>query len=1022
MRQKNGLLKRVLVLAVLTALTNPGLCPAGNLLCDAGFEQSEPNGGFPSSGCWLKNAGGEAGCASFAARTGNNGIFQYTGFALDQLQSQVYQEFPSAAGRRYFASAWARTGFAGTSWLDGSRALLKVEFLDTGGNTLAEYTSVDIKTSETDWSRLHVATNAAPAGTFSVRYSLLIEKPQTIGQAIAGFDDCILREYECADCLNLDEIPPCPGTPGQKLKGSVVGINPDDYMVGVYLFVDDWWPKPTFAHPWTAIEANGTWQCDIATSIYDLNATEVMAFLVPKNEIAEWPVNFNSGAGLPALPLEAFRFPDAGAFRPSCFTKKIQFAGYHWLVKNSGVQSVGPGPNLFDSNNAWVDAEGLLHLKITNSENKWQCAEVFTEESLGGGTYSFAVASNVSSLDANVVLGLFTWDEFAPQYANREMDIEISRWGDTGAANAQYAIQPAAKADNLHRFNIDPCDKGVTHVLDWRFNIAGFESFYGLVPPANEAGLIDSWTYTGSDVPRPGTENARINLWLDGGKPPADGCEVEVVIRDFEVNACSYEVSPILLDFNSVLISRTATKPVTIANTGNCIPYMVTVDVNGVDAAYFHAADRAFSLEPGSSKKLDVTFTPDTNRVYEVLLEIKSHAGIVSVPLTGRGGQIEYTRVSAMGSPEYLEGRVAGLKFSDYRVVSYVYVFGKWYIKPLCMSNKSSTNPLVAINKDGAWKCNIDVELTDKAATQVASFLLPKNADYPPCTLDSLDDSRMSQYICVTADRPKLAISKITVKQGSSTGSDSIVIDGWYYITMSEALSAQQLCLSIRQQDTTLWTLCVPFNADKFLSNGSFQLDRTGVHIQLNNQYQLLNSYSGKFRLTLSKTDLTCLCSPVTVAMELGDFKESATADEALNENIINGKQNIGIKFLSGCTNALKINKLTLKRDYMTLNGAITFKNAAPDLTMEDLVVGWGSRTFVIPAGSFDKTSRTQPKYKCTKIKSAQGGVVDAYFDFKAGTFWVKIRGTKFDTTPGDTAFNIAMSGFSEGVSVKTNN
>jgi hypothetical protein len=35
MRQKNGLLKRVLVLAVLTALTNPGLCPAGNLLCDA---------------------------------------------------------------------------------------------------------------------------------------------------------------------------------------------------------------------------------------------------------------------------------------------------------------------------------------------------------------------------------------------------------------------------------------------------------------------------------------------------------------------------------------------------------------------------------------------------------------------------------------------------------------------------------------------------------------------------------------------------------------------------------------------------------------------------------------------------------------------------------------------------------------------------------------------------------------------------------------------------------------------------
>jgi hypothetical protein len=170
------------------------------------------------------------------------------------------------------------------------------------------------------------------------------------------------------------------------------------------------------------------------------------------------------------------------------------------------------------------------------------------------------------------------------------------------------------------------------------------------------------------------------------------------------------------------------------------------------------------------------------------------------------------------------------------------------------------------------------------------------------------------------------------------------------------------------------------------------------------------------------ETNLTCLCSPVTVALELGDFKESAIANEALNENIINGKKNIGISFLSGCTNALKITKLTLKRDSMKLTGAITLRDGAPDLTMEDLVVGWGSRTFSIPAGSFYKTSRTLPKYKCKKIASAQGGVVDAYFDFKAGTFWVKIRGTKFDTSPGNVAFNIVMSGFSEGIYVKTNN
>jgi len=36
------------------------------------------------------------------------------------------------------------------------------------------------------------------------------------------------------------------------------------------------------------------------------------------------------------------------------------------------------------------------------------------------------------------------------------------------------------------------------------------------------------------DIPRPGDENARINLWLMHGLPPSDGQEVEVVIRKFE--------------------------------------------------------------------------------------------------------------------------------------------------------------------------------------------------------------------------------------------------------------------------------------------------------------------------------------------------------------------------------------------------------------------------------------------------------------------------------------------------------
>jgi hypothetical protein len=243
---------------------------------------------------------------------------------------------------------------------------------------------------------------------------------------------------------------------------------------------------------------------------------------------------------------------------------------------------------------------------------------------------------------------------------------------------------------------------------------------------------------------------------------------------------------------------------------------------------------------------------------------------------------------------------------------------------------------------------------------------------------------------------------------------------------MPELISADQLCVSILQAENVVWTLCVPFDADRFINRGSFQYDRGGVHVRLDNLWGLLNAYAGKFRLTLNKADLTCLCSPITLAVALGGFAESAVADEELNPGLINGKQLLPIKFLAGCTDAFRIDKLLIKPgsvskgDFASLKGVVVCKDAPPDLTIEDVSVGWGSASFTIPAGAFQRVGKNQPKYRCKKFRTAQGGVVDAYFDFKAGTFWVKIYGTKLDTQAGTVAFNIAMGGFSEGVSVET--
>lgn len=215
--------------------------------------------------------------------------------------------------------------------------------------------------------------------------------------------------------------------------------------------------------------------------------------------------------------------PPVSAARPGpTGPKMVAFDGFTWTVKTSS-RKIGPGPNLFSPDLAWVDASGALHLRIAKVGGRWNVSEVINQATLGYGTYSWTVRADLDALDPQVVLGLFTWND-DPAYNHRELDVEFARWGNRAdPTNGQYVVQPFDRTGNLLRITQPRGVATTTHGFTWRPDRVDF--FSSAAPT--------SWTYAGPDVPRPGGENARMNLWLFRGTAPSNGQPAEVVITDF---------------------------------------------------------------------------------------------------------------------------------------------------------------------------------------------------------------------------------------------------------------------------------------------------------------------------------------------------------------------------------------------------------------------------------------------------------------------------------------------------------
>ena len=300
-----------------------------------------------------------------------------------------------------------------------------------------------------------------------------------------------------------------------RITGRVTGAAPGQRIV-LYARTNVWWVQPLALEPFTTVKADQTWENSTHLG------SEYAALLVDATFRPPDTTESIPPPGGPVLAVATVK--GTGNFSPA--PTVLAFSGYEWQVRQA--PSDRGGQNDYDPANAWTDADGLLHLRLAHRDGGWTSAEVILTRALGYGTYAFTVR-DTSTLDPAAAFGMFTWDEEALDQNHRELDIDISRWGDPGIPNAQYVVQPYYVPANVARFSA-PAGT-LTHAFRWEPGRVSFRTTRGRSAMSGQVVARQEFT---SGIPSPGTERVRMTLYYFRYAPRPPQKDVEVVVERFQ--------------------------------------------------------------------------------------------------------------------------------------------------------------------------------------------------------------------------------------------------------------------------------------------------------------------------------------------------------------------------------------------------------------------------------------------------------------------------------------------------------
>jgi hypothetical protein len=333
---------------------------------------------------------------------------------------------------------------------------------------------------------------------------------------------CRSRQETVRPAIEFAKIPPAAQGGREKvdtIAGRVVGARPGQRIV-IYARSGPWWVQPWPDQPFIPIQADSTWSTSTHLGF------EYAALLVDSG--------YKPPATMDAIPTEGnfvAAVQKVKGLGPLALapTVPIHFSGYDWTVRTISSDRGGLN-NLYDGDNAWTDSSGALHLRIKKKGDKWSCAEVVLTRSLGYGTYMMVVR-DVSHLEPAAVLSMNTFDDWGGEQHYREMDVEMSKWGDPASKNnMQFGVQPFYIPGNLASFS---APAGVlTHSMHWESGLASFKTVRG--SSIHTGGPVVFEHVFNSGVPSPGQERLQFLFYVVASEKSPLKKENEVVIERFE--------------------------------------------------------------------------------------------------------------------------------------------------------------------------------------------------------------------------------------------------------------------------------------------------------------------------------------------------------------------------------------------------------------------------------------------------------------------------------------------------------